>query len=211
MVLLCLVAGACQSSSPSPAVHRPNPLGFAREVQAAVDHAKGYELTIAGHNLVLPRWGGVDDGTLRIAIRGPRLEGVVHRTGDGTYAVRYVLGQSYFRRYTCSRYSRVPGGGHDVFTMFLWSETNAIGNAHDVGLGGDSPPGTLLLKASLTSLGPVTITVNRSTLLPTRLVTEGKVTSGSVSQWTFSHWGQVPDVSAPEGPTADQGPGGNPC
>jgi hypothetical protein len=212
-ILICVALGACQtapvhSSPPSPGAM--SPISVAQRVQAAVDRTAGYELTVTGHNLVLPEWGGIDSGHLAVASRRHEVIGTVYRTGDGLYSVIYVHRMTYFRRATCPTYSLVSGGGALVFTAFTWSMTDAVARAGGLSIGRVSP-GILVLNAHLSSLGKVAITVNRHTFLPVRLVSQVNLVSATVTRWTFSAWGRAPEVSAPPPPIAQAGPGGNPC
>ncbi len=202
-------SGLVQPSSSSQSLQ--SAVGVAARVQAAVDRTAGYDLTVMGHNLVLPEWGGIDSGHLSIASARRELTGTVYRTGDGLYSVVYIHHMTYFRRTTCPTYSLVPGGGSLVFTTFLWSMTDAVARARDVHITGVIDNRTLLLSAFLPSLGNVVITIDRYTFLPIQLMSQVNRLSGAVTRWTFSDWGHEPSVSAPAPPIAQAGPGGNPC
>lgn len=179
------------------------------EAQQALDCSGGYTISISGHNLVLPQWGGVDGGTVEVNPRQPGARAVLVRTGDGSYTMLFANNQTFFERTTCGHYARVPGGGATVLAPFLWTKTNALGSGADAAP--DAQSGTTVTVAvTLTYLGRVTLEVSRTTGRPLQLVKARDRSSGSKSTWIFGAWGRAPHVVAPVS-EGDQGPGGNPC
>lgn len=180
-----------------------------RDAQGALDCSGGYTISVSGHNLVLPQWGGVDDGTVRVNAREPGARAVLRRTGDDSYTMLYVNSQTFFERATCGHYARVPGGGSTVLAPFLWTTTNALVSGADAAI--QSQAGTTVTVAvTLAYLGQVTLEVDKATARPLKLVKSRDPGSGSTSTWTFGAWGEEPHVVAPVS-KGDQGPGGNPC
>lgn len=67
-----------------------------RRGQDAIDTARGYHVEVAGHNIVLPRWGAIDSASLDVATDGPAASGTVERTGDGLYNIIFSGGGDVF-------------------------------------------------------------------------------------------------------------------
>lgn len=174
--------------------------------QSALDCSGGYRVTIHGHNLVLPLWGGIDDGIVVVNSQS-QARASVQRTGDGPYSLVHVDGQTAFRRVTCDHWARRSGGGGDVLTPFLWPRTRALVSASgpQVVLRGSQ---RVEVSATLQFLGPVLLTVDVSTARPLQLTASGP---DMTTAWTFDAWGGSPEVTWPAHSLPDQGPGGNPC
>ena len=174
--------------------------------QRAVDCGGGYRVTIHGHNLVLPLWGGIDDGIVVVNSQ-TQARASVRRTGDGPYSLVHVDGQTAFRRDTCDHWARRSGGGGDVLTPFLWPTTRALVNATGPQVvARDSR--RVEVSATLRFLGRVLLSVDVATARPLQLTASGQ---GVETAWTFDAWGRSPAVTWPPGSIPDQGPGGNPC
>lgn len=174
--------------------------------QSAVDCSGGYRVTIHGHNLILPLWGGIDDAIVLVNTQ-PQARASVRRTGDGAYSLVYVEGQTAFRRDTCDHWARRSGGGGDVLTPFLWHTTRALVSATGPQVV-SREPGRVEVSATLRFLGPVLLSVEVATARPVQLIASGPDMD---TTWTFDAWGTPPAVTWPPGPLPDQGPGGNPC
>lgn len=179
--------------------------------QDAIEEAGGYHVEMAGHNLVLPQWGGIDGASLDVGTGPPRAAGTLQRTGDGPYHVSHADGGTYFRRDTCDHLARVPGGGATVLDPFLWAKTGALREAGSPAFAGEQPAGAIAVEADLPDLGRVRIELDPETYLPERLAQPRDPAGGTESTWTFSDWGRAPDVDPPDGDLPDRGPGGNPC
>ncbi len=126
----------------------------------------------------------------------------------------FVDGQTYFERYTCSRWQRVPGGGATVLTPFRWSTTDALGSASGATIVSETDA-LVVVDATIASLGPGTaaITVSRSSGLPLGVTwtSSQSTANGSRLSWSFADWGASAEVTPPPGSPSDNGPGGNPC
>lgn len=179
--------------------------------QQAVHCVAGYTVSVSGHNLVLPEWGGVDGGTVAIGTAGPEVVASLTRTGDGVYSMTYVDGQTFFQRSTCDHVARRSGGGGDVLRPFLWSLTQALDAGSTATLVGGAPSNAVAVAVTLPDLGPVTIVVDDATGRPLELTKSRYPNSGAQTTWKFTGWGAAPRaVFTPTG-APDQGPGGDPC
>jgi hypothetical protein len=178
-------------------------------VQEAVACSGGYRVVVTGHNLVLPDWGGIDSATVDVSTVDHVAAVNLERTGDGTYALLLINGQTYFKRSTCDHFARVNGGGATVLEPFLLGMSGVLQS--DPGASARVlPDGTISVGATLKDVGPAKLTVDPSTDRPVQLSAE-KPNSGTVTNWTFTAWNSQPKVQAPAGQAPDQGPGGNPC
>jgi hypothetical protein len=205
--LLPAIIAACGGSSPS----TPSAGDILQQAQLAVQESLGYRIKVTGHNLVLPQWGGVDGGTVQVGTQPAIAVAELERTGDGDYALLLFAGQTFFRRSTCDHLARVPGGGADVLTPFLWGVGGILGKATDPQFSAGPRTETIIILAEIEPMGPVQIELDPATNLPKSLVTPPDPVSGSEDKWLFSDWGAVPELSAPPANLPDQAPGGNPC
>jgi len=213
LVLLAIFAAACSkdaSSAPTPAP-ATSPETVLKRAEAAIQRASGYTIEVAGHNFVLPRWGGIDEGTVEIGASGPVALARLQRTGDGAYRMILVAAQTYFRRSTCSHDTRVPGGGADVFAPFLLASNGYLSNASGLTLTRSDDGRLVRIAGAFGDLGPGAIEIDTATYLPTTLSTTANAAGGSQTAWRFTKWGEAPAVTAPAGDVPDNGPGGNPC
>ena len=176
----------------------------------------GYEITLTGHNLVLPQWGGVDSGTITVGPDGT-VAASLFRTGDGMYRV-YRIGdfvrETFFARETCDQFARVPGGGPDVLAPFdLEDELRAATEIEFTVYGGEasggrltapgleSPPDPPDIRARLPYLGVVTIVMPFS-----------RIVGADFAMEIERLVDPIPPSTEPIVPTlGDRGPGGNPC
>jgi hypothetical protein len=218
-----VLATACggngpQTPTPSPPTGCPGALpqinllataAVLQAVHAAISCANGYTVTVSGHNLVLPQWGGIDTAKVDVGAQGQVATADVLRTGDGPYFVVFVGGATYFKRSTCDHFTRIPGGGADVLAPFLWSRSDTFQGGAEGDVATRSSDGTLRVGAQVGHVGPVTLTVDPSTARPLQLT--GKAQVGTTTTWLFGGWGTTPKISAPTGSIAERGPGGNPC
>jgi hypothetical protein len=177
-------------------------------VQRAMAQKGSYRIEVQGQNLVLPRWGGVDSGTVDVRLDGSSASAALERTGDGPYKIMLADGQTYFQRSTCPSFTRVPGGGPEVLTPFVLSDL--VDPRHFFPVGGvDRGP---VIEARTPELGRVAFELDPESFLPFRLwKIRTQADGGSNSEWEFSNWGEPVNVDAPSGDIADNGPGGNPC
>lgn len=208
VVTLVLVGGGTDEPVPSTPTLSPTlatdlqtALG---QVQNAIDRQDSYTVTVVGHNLVLPQWGGAELGTVKVAKRGAEAWATLGRTGEqnATYAITLVDGQTFFKRSTCNETFRVPGGSGAVLGPFLLHTTLSLLNAQ-------SPVRTTSgFEATFDTIGHVRIEIDPRTNLPARIYRAGV---GESLDWLFSDWGKTTvDVSAPSN-VQDRGPGGDPC
>jgi hypothetical protein len=175
-------------------------------VQGALSQKGSYRLEVRGQNLVLPRWGGIDSGTVDVRLDGSAASADLERTGDGQYKIVLVDGQTYFQRSTCPSFTRVPGGGAEVLKPFVLSDL--VDPQHFNPIGVIDPPPVIGLRTP--ELGRIALELDPESFLPVRLSKNNNQSSGS-SEWEFSYWGERVSVDAPSGDVADNGPGGNPC
>ena len=201
------IAATC-AASPNSCTTSIGP-SFFLEVARAVGAENTYRITAAQENYVLPRWGGSDDGSVSVDLAANAAVADMRRTGDGQYAIVLKDGETYFKRETCSDWTRIQDGagvlGPFMFTPDELSHSKVVEVLK-------SPPGSPLLtiKADLTGLGLVTLEVDRTTGLPFRLSSDTLTNNGKPLAWSFSEWGgtlSVPSVST----NRVGGPGGNPC
>lgn len=216
LILLAVFAAACSkgaSSAPTPTAASPatSPETVLQRAEAAIQRASGYTIGVTGHNFVLPRWGGVDHGTVEVGSNGPVASARLQRTGDGEYQMILVDGQTFFQRSTCSHDTRVPGGGADVFAPFLIATNGYLANASSLTLTRSDDGRLARLAGRLGDLGDGVIEIDTATYLPTTLSTTADTASGSQTTWRFTKWGQAPTITAPSGNVLDNGPGGDPC
>jgi len=204
--IMALLLAACGGSNqPAPASSAHEALARAED---GLDSAGGYRVEVHAHNLVLPRWGGIDAATLDVGADGPVATGTLQRTGDGPYTVIFADGQTYFRRATCDHFARIPGGGPDVLQPLFLPGTGILQDAEDARYVDDAG-GKLAIDATLSGLGDVRIELDAVSYRPLRIAQQQGSAAGAV--FAFSRWGVRPDVQPPAGTTPDQGPGGNPC
>jgi hypothetical protein len=175
-------------------------------VQRAIERKGSYRVAVTGHNLVLPRWGGIDSGTVDVRVEGSAASADVERTGDGHYKIMLIDGQTFFQRRTCPSFTRVPGGGPEVLKPFVLSDL--IDPRHFNPIGVIDPPAVIEVRTP--ELGRVALELDPESFLPVRLAKNNNQPDGS-SEWQFSNWGEPVGVDAPSGDIADNGPGGNPC
>jgi hypothetical protein len=204
---VALVMAACSDKSAPAVATVAAPPGDAPEAlsraQEAVDRAGGYHVEMTGHNFPLPQWGGIESASVTVDGKGATASAKVARTGEGSYTVILVEGQTYFQRETCTTWARVPGGGPAVLEPFLWSRSASLRNATGGSL--DTAGGVITVHARMGLLGEVAVELDPATLLPRRL------TRPDGLSMTFSGWGKGPSVTKPPGNVPDRGPGGIPC
>lgn len=177
-------------------------------MQRAVAQRGSYHVAVSAKNMVLPRWGGVDGGTVDVNRDAPAANASLERTGDGRYTMLLVGGQTYFERSTCPTWTRVPGGGVEALAPFLLADLTDAQPLHPIGAVGN-PAG---IEAQSAQLGRVAVELDPATFLPLRLETHpGDANGDGGSTWEFSRWGEDVRVAAPDGGVPDGGPGGNPC
>lgn len=197
-------------ASPAPTETRPTPGGTTdtlARVQAAIDKAGTYRITVAATNFVLPQWGGSDSGTVEVDSAANRTRAVLDRTGEGgPYTIVWANGQTVFQRATCRDWARIPGSGTNVLAPFILAGNGAL--AKHGGKVYSQDEREVLLHGTIETLGPVTIVVDPATQLPRRI--ERRVAGSPDVIWTFSDWGKKLDIPAPKA-SYDRGPGGNPC
>ncbi len=183
------------------------------EVQAAVSSYPGFALSMLGHNLVLPQWGGIDGPSrFEVNMLEHMVRGSITRTGepDATYEIRYVEREAFFKRSTCDRWFRVPGGGAGLFlgVFDLWHAGFADAPLERVRSEGPVD----VFSGELAGFGPVVLRVDRGSGLPGLISSDdGKRSDGAIFDVSFRDWGEGPQVEPPRGSIEDRGPGGVPC
>ena len=183
--------------------------GVLARAQATIDAAGGYHVEMSGHNFVLPQWGGVESVAIDVGKQGTSASARVTRTGDGVYSVVLIDGQTFFKRETCSTWTRVPGGAPAVLEPFLWNRTGLLRRATGAVIEANTGD-TLVVRATLPGIGEASVEVEAKSGRPLRLVRPAGP-AGDQMTWTFSDWGKAPSVTKPSGNIPDRGPGGNPC
>jgi hypothetical protein len=177
-------------------------------VQRAMAEKGSYHAFVVGQNLVLPRWGGVDSGSVDVKLDGSAASASMQRAGDGLYAIILVDGQTYFHRSTCPSFTRVPGGGAEVLTPFILSDlTGSDRRTVPIGIVGNPA----FVDATTPQLGHVVLELDPESFLPLRLGRHDNNQQDGSSTWEFSSWGEGVHVERPSGDIPDRGPGGNPC
>jgi len=204
----CEGGGAGQHLTPVPTPQPQQAIALALRTART---SAGYTVTMTGHNFLLPRWGGIDGATLRVATNGAAVSGSVDRTGDGSYDVLFTGGQTFFQRSTCDHQTRVPGGGANVFTPFLIASNGDLERATDLAYVQPTVDTAVAIKGRFGDLGVAVIELDARTYEPRRLAIGRDPASGTEAVWLFTDWGRAPDVQPPHAPIPDNGPGGNPC
>ncbi len=207
LVGLVLLAAACSErtrpGSPTPAAVPKDAAEALSRAQDALDRAGGHHVEMTGHNFALAQWGGIDSASVTVDGKGTAATATIARTGEGTYAVILIDGQTYFQRETCTTWARVPGGAPAVLGPFLWKRSAALRNATGGRL--DTAGAAITVRATMGSLGEVAVELDPATFLPRRL------TRADGLSMTFSDWGKAPSMAKPSGNVPDRGPGGIPC
>ncbi|MCX6021098.1 MAG: hypothetical protein NTZ05_05110, partial [Chloroflexi bacterium] len=180
-----------------------------RHAQEAIDRAGSYHAEMRGQNFVLPQWGGIDRGSFDIGAHAAT--GAVQRTGEGSYAIVVADPTTFFRRETCDRFARIPGGGRDVLRPFLWIDSDLLTSATNPTIATDAPVGGVAYDVDLRDWGRVRLELESVTLLPIRLSSPRNAASGSEATLTFSDWRKAVTAEKPAGEIYDRGPGGIPC
>ncbi len=201
-IVACGGSSGLAPSSPGEALER---------ARRAAENAGGYKVSVQGHDLVLPQWGGVDSGTVEVGVDQSVARADLYRTGDGPYAMILVGGETFFQRTTCDHFARVPGGGLDVLRPFLWTESGLPATLSDPQYSAGASGDRIVVLADSELLGAVQIELERESYLPLRLLRADDGNGRGETEWLFSDWGSLPSVSKPAGEIGDQGPGGNPC
>ncbi len=175
-------------------------------VGGALEAAGTYRITAKQDNLVLPRWGGSDGGTVAVDLHAGTAVAGLRRTGDGQYAVA-LDGDTFFKRETCPSWTRIQDGAEVlapfVLTGYEISQSRVLDT---LVMGTDSAT----LRVDLSGLGEVLMEIDNETGRPVRLWSETLTNNGKRLEWSFSGWGEpvaVPSISADRA----GGPGGNPC
>lgn len=184
---------------------------LAGKIQAAIDAKGSYTVAVQQENLVLPRWGGSDGGSVTVGSDSGKATAVaeLHRTGDGDYGLWMVDGQTYFKRSTCNDLTRIPGGAQTLAPFVLAGNKRISGGSNLKAANGRT---TLML--TLEGLGDTEISFDPKTFLPNQLSSREATSNGKPLVWTFEKWGEGPDVDTSRGERSgayDRGPGGNPC
>lgn len=178
------------------------------QVSSAIAKAGAYRLEATQENLVLPRWGGSDGGTVLVDVTRRAAAAELYRTGDGPYSIVLQDGETYFKRETCPTWAHISAGS-EVLAPFIFDATR-LRQARALELG--PAEGTrLLVRLELPGIGQATMQVDLATFLPVRITAETASGTGAKPiAWTFSEWGQPVSISRVSA-TRDSGPGGNPC
>jgi hypothetical protein len=185
---------------------------LARLIQAAIDREGAYTLAVRQENLVLPRWGGSDGGTVTIGLDEGQAVAVANlrRTGDGDYTIWLREGQTYFKRSTCNALARVPGGTDEVLQPFNFLGKDRLEEARNL----RAATGRTVLMLEMEDWGPVEIGVEPRTFRPTTVSALNATKNGKPLLWEFKDWGKQPEIELSDTEfekAYDRGPGGNPC
>ena len=185
---------------------------LADRIQRAIDAEGAYTISARQENFVLPQWGGADSGTVAVGREDGRVTAAANlfRTGDGEYSLWLRSGQTFFKRSTCDALARVPGGGGEVLSPFVFLGNDRIRGA--TGLKAATGRTTLILV--LDGLGETEISFRPGTFLPNQLSSRTATNNGKPLVWTFEKWGEQPKSSLSSeafSKAYDRGPGGNPC
>lgn len=219
--LFCATAAACskrddQSATPAPDTCAQFPQlcqgqtgDYLFQVGRAIGDAGSYRLTVTQTNLVLPRWGGSDGGTVQVDVKAGAASAELQRTGDGRYAVVLRNGETYFKRETCSTWAKIQDGSA-VLAAFILTP-GELQASKLLSVESSSPAAkTQVVEADLAGIGPVTLEVDKATSRPIRITSDALTNNGKPLEWSFSDWGakvDIPNVSSDR----LSGPGGNPC
>ncbi len=220
VIVLAMLAAATQAcggdgerslptKAPNEGVERPE--NWLIRAQDALAELDGYTITVTGHNLVLPQWGGIDSGKIEISTDGPRARAELLRTGDGDYTMIWADAQTFFQRSTCDRVARVPGGGVETLLPFLWTERKILETAENPRYAGSTAEEHVSMLMKLQYLGEVRVDFDPVTDLPSGLFIFPDPVSNTETAWRFGDFESKPEIEKPAGDITDQGPGGNPC
>lgn len=219
--LLCAATLACSEradhrSTPEPDtcdrfpnLCTPQAGDYLFQVGRAIGDAGSYRLAVTQTNLVLPRWGGSDGGTVMVDVKAGAASADLQRTGDGRYAVVLRNGETYFKRETCSTWAKIQDGS-GVLAGFVLTPAE-LQSSTLISVEPSNPSAkTQSVQANITGIGPVTLEVERATSRPVRISSDTLTNNGKPLEWSFSDWGTRVDIP---NPSTDRlsGPGGNPC
>ena len=179
------------------------------QVGRAIGDAGTYRLTATQTNLVLPRWGGSDGGTVLVDVKSSAASADMERTGDGPYAVVLRNGETYFKRETCSTWAKIQDGSGVLAGFVLTPDELQHSRLVSVEPS-DTSAKTQVVQADLAGVGPVTLEVDKATSRPVRLSSDVLTDNGKRLEWVFSDWGAKVDIPTVVSERLS-GPGGNPC
>lgn len=174
--------------------------------------ADGYTITVTAANFVLPQWGGSESGTVEVGAGGTTASAHLRRTGeDSFFDIRFVEGQTFFKRGTCDTWARVPGGGADVLKPFLVAATNVLATAQNPQF--VAADNRVVVDATIDGLGRALIQMEPETYKLVTIVFGDKPDNAGHTGFTFdfSDLGKALSVEKPSGDIPDRGPGGAPC
>ncbi len=174
--------------------------------------AAGYTITVTASNFLLPQWGGSDSGTVQVGKDGKSAVARLRRTGeDSYYDIRYVDGQTFFKRGTCDTWARVPGGGADVLKPFLLTASHVLTTVQDPKF--IEADNRLVADATVDGLGRSLIQMEPKTYELVTIVFGDQPDNAGHRGFTFdfSDVGKPLTVEKPSGDVPDRGPGGAPC
>ena len=212
-------AEASRSAIPTDAPDGPGPgnepyegAELAALIQETIEKEGAYTLAVRQENLVLPRWGGSDGGTVTVGrVNGETIAVAdLRRTGDGNYAIWLKDGQTYFRRTTCTAMARVPGGTDEVLQPFNFLQNHRIEGASKL----KAATGRTALMMEMEGWGAVEIGFEPRTFRPTSVSALNATKNGKPLLWEFKDWGKAPEIEPADREfenAYDRGPGGNPC
>jgi hypothetical protein len=174
-------------------------------VQAKVDAADGYLMTVTTSGLAIPEFGTIDGGEF-VSGKGFSMEANVRRNGETDYTLRWVAGELYFFRKACGPWQRL-GGGKESLAIFQWARSGGFQNA--AVLGTERLDGKTVIRSRVPGLGNAVIEVDTETELPARVVREENA-SGPRIEMVFTKFGGTEAFTAPD-PAPPGQPGGPPC
>lgn len=134
--LLVLLVAACSDRNPGAAT--PTDAGPAEpagveSVAAAMEKAGSYRLEVEQGDLVLPRSGGSDGGTVEVDLDSGTAYARLFRTGDGDCEVLLRRGQTFFKRESCPTWARIQDGAGVLAAFVL--PPGEVRSSRDLGNG----------------------------------------------------------------------------
>ena len=179
------------------------------DTREAFADSDGYRVRMNGKAFPLPDFGPIDGVEFELRSDGSAGEAEVDRSNDGAYKLKLADGEVFFKRKSCDRYQRIPGGGGNVFKPLLFGSNGELDGATNARIGTGAAD-VIVVEATLPTLGDMRITVDPKTSR-TKEMRHAADASGVEYVWVFADYGESPKAEGPEGTVEDKAPGGDPC
>lgn len=149
---------------------------FLFQVGRAFETASSYRVSATQENLVLPRWGGSDGGTVSVDLKASAAAADLRRTGDGQYAVLLKGGETFFKRSTCSTWTKIQDA-KDVLAPFVF-RSDRLTSSKLLEVLPTPSNGNWLVTVDLQGLGKVNMEIDPKTARPLRVASDTVTNNG---------------------------------